>query len=95
MRFVSTRELRNQPGYVRDLAQDDELVLTANGKPVAILLGVEEDRLEETTRALRQAKAQLAVSRMRKHARRRGQDRTSAAVINAEIRAVRRKRKTA
>jgi len=95
MKFVSTRELRNRPGYVRDLAQKDDLVLTTNGKPIAILLGIEEDDLEEMTRAIQQAKAQLAVSRLRKQAARQGTDRTSAAEIDAEIRAVRSRRKPA
>jgi prevent-host-death family protein len=95
MKFVSTRELRNRPGYVRDLARKDDLVLTANGKPVAILLGVEEDELEETARAIRQAKAQLALSRLRKQAARRGADRMSPSAIGAEIRAIRSKRKPA
>ena len=95
MKFVSTRELRNRPGFVRNLAQKDDLVLTTNGKPVAILLGIEEDELEETARAVRQAKAQLALSRLRKQAARRGADRMSASAIDAEIRAVRSRRKSA
>jgi hypothetical protein len=33
MKFLSTRELRNRPGYVRELAEKDDLVLTTNGKP--------------------------------------------------------------
>ena len=93
MKFLSTRELRNRPGYVRELAQEDDLVLTANGKPVALLLGVAEGELEETARAIRQAKAQLALSRLRKRAARRGTQETSLSAINAEIRAVRSKRK--
>jgi hypothetical protein len=95
MKFLSTRELRNRPGYVRNLAQKDDLVLTTNGKPIAILLGIEEDELEETARAIRQAKAQLALSRLRKHAARRGADRFSASAIDAEIRVVRSRRKSA
>lgn len=95
MKFLSTRELRNRPGYVRDLAQTDDLVLTANGKPIAILLGVEEDELEETARAIRQARAQLALTRLRKQAARRGADRMSSTAIAAEIRAVRSRRRQA
>jgi antitoxin (DNA-binding transcriptional repressor) of toxin-antitoxin stability system len=95
MKFLSTRELRNRPGYVRDLAQKDELVLTTNGKPIAILLGIEEDELEEMARAIRQAKAQLALSRLRKQAVRRGADRMSASDIDAEISVVRSRRKSA
>jgi PHD/YefM family antitoxin component YafN of YafNO toxin-antitoxin module len=95
MKFLSTRELRNRPGYVRNLAQKDDLVLTANGKPIAILLGVEEDELEETAHVIRQAKAQLALSRLRKQAARRGTDRMSTSAIDAEIRTVRARRKSA
>ena len=40
MRFVSTRSLRNQPGTVKDLIQREDLVLTANGEPIGILVGV-------------------------------------------------------
>lgn len=93
MKFLSTRELRNRPGSVRQLAQEDELVLTANGKPIAILLGIEGDDFEETARMIRQIRAQRAVSRMRREAARRGLDRLTLADINAEIRAVRSQRK--
>lgn len=94
MKFLSTRDLRNRPGFVRDLARKEDLVLTANGKPIAILLGVEEDELEETAQAIRQARAQRAVSRMRREAARRGVDKSSPSIIEAEIRAVRSKRKS-
>ena len=93
MKFLSTRDLRNRPGYVRDLAREDDLVVTANGKPVAILVGLEDDEFEEMAFAIRQAKAQRALSRMRRHAARRGLDRVSSAAIQAEIRAVRSKRR--
>lgn len=95
MKFLSTRDLRNRPGYVRDLAQEDDLVLTANGKPIAILVGVRDDDLEETARAIRQVKAQRALSRMRRQAARRRLERLSPSSIDAEIRAVRSKRKPA
>ncbi len=93
MKFLSTRELRNRPGFVRELAQKEDLVLTVNGKPIAMLLGVEEGELEETVRAVRQARAQRALSRMRRQAAKRGLEKTSPAAIDAEVRAVRAKRK--
>lgn len=95
MKFLSTRELRNRPGSVRDLAQKDDLVLTTNGKPFAIMVGLDEEKLEETVRAIRQAKAQLALFRLRKQAASRGTDRMPARAIDAEIRAVRSRRKSA
>jgi antitoxin (DNA-binding transcriptional repressor) of toxin-antitoxin stability system len=93
LKFVSTRELRNRPGYVQDLAKKEDLVLTANGKPIAILLGVDEDGLEDAARALRQARALLALSRLRRQAARKGSDRMSSEDIDREIRAVRTRRK--
>jgi len=89
MKFVSTREFRNWPGRVRALARKDDLVLTAKGKPIGILVGVEGDELEETALAIRQARAQRALSRMRRQAARRGLDRLPASAVDAEIRAAR------
>jgi len=94
MKFVSTRELRNRPGFVRELAQNEDLVLTADGKPIAILLGIENEDLEETAVMIRQAKAQRALSRMRRQAARRGVAQASPREIETEIQAVRRKRKS-
>ena len=94
MKFISTREFRNRPGHVRTLAQKDDLVLTANGKPIGILIGIEADDFEETARAIRHARAQRALSRMRREAARRGLDRLSPSAIDAEIRAVRSGRKS-
>lgn len=93
MKFLSTRELRNRPGLVRELALKEDLVLTANGKPIAMLLGVEEGELEETARVIRQARAQRALARMRRQAYRRGLTNMSPSDIAAEVRAVRSKRK--
>ena len=91
MRFLSVRELRNEPGKVwRELEQED-LVVTANGRPVGILVSVKEGDLEQTLLALRRARAAVAVSRMRRRAGERGVERFSAAEIDREIRAVRRR----
>jgi len=95
VKFLSTRELRNRPGYVRELAQEDELVLTVNGKPIAILVGVDNDDFEETALVVRQVKAQRALSRMRSQAARQGLEGLSSSAIDAEIRAVRSRRKPA
>ena len=85
MKFVSTREFRNRPGHVRALAQKDDLVLTAKGKPIGILVGVQADNFEEMALAVRQARAQRALSRMRREAARRGLDRLPPSAIAAEI----------
>ena len=92
MKFISTRELRNRPRAVRELAQKEDLVLTADGKPIAILMGIENDDVEQAALMLRQARAQRALSRIRSQASRSGVARLSARALEAEIRAVRRKR---
>jgi prevent-host-death family protein len=95
MKFLSTRELRNRPGLVRRQVQKEDLVLTANGKPIAILVGVEEGELDDTVRAIQQARGQRALSRMRRSAVRGGLDRLSSTAIEGEIRTVRSRRKSA
>lgn len=92
MKFVSLRELRNEPGRVQKELKTGELVLTASGKPVGIIVSASEDDFDETLSALRRARAIAATSRLRARARETGRDKLSLAEINREIQAVRRRR---
>jgi len=90
---VSSREIRVNPRPVFEAAEGgDEVVITSRGKPVALLVGVDGDDLEETVRLVRRAKAQVAVSRMRKVAAREGSDGMRQEEIEAEIAAARSER---
>ncbi len=90
MKFVSSREIRVNPRPVFDAAgEGDEVVITSRGKPVALLVGVDGDDLEETVRLFRRAKAQVAVSRMRGAAARAGLAGMDQAEVEAEIAAAR------
>jgi antitoxin (DNA-binding transcriptional repressor) of toxin-antitoxin stability system len=94
MRFVTVRDLRLRGKEVwQALRSGEEAVLTVNGSPVAVLVGVRQDGLEETVRAIRQVQAQAAVGRMRETAARRGMDRLGEQEVAAEIQAVRRERR--
>ena len=94
MEFVTIRDLRLKPGVVWDkLHQQREIILTSNGRPVAVIAGVGENDVEETVAALRRARAQAAVSRLRRAAAERGVDGLSAAEIESEIAQVRRVRR--
>jgi prevent-host-death family protein len=95
MKYVSIRELRNRPGRVWSSLSKGDIVLTANGKPMGVLVGVDETRLDDTVEAIRRAKAILAVSRMRQKAAKTGASRLSMAEINREIQEVRRRRRSA
>jgi prevent-host-death family protein len=95
MRYVSVRELRNRPGRLWSTISKDDVVLTSNGKPVGVLVGVDETRLAETVEAIGRARAILAVSRLRKKAAETGRSRLSTEEIDREIREVRRRRRSA
>lgn len=89
MKFLSSRDLRNRPGAIREMLEEDDVVLTANGKPFAIIVRVDEGEIERTAAALRRARAQLAISRMRGTAATEGLSGLSPRGIEAEIRAAR------
>ncbi len=93
MEYVTIRDLRLKPGEVWEkLRRQRELILTSNGRPVAVISDVNEENVEETIAALRRARAQAAVSRMRRAAAVGGQDTLSDAEIEAEIAQARRER---
>jgi len=95
MRFISVRDLRNRPGEVWKSLEAEDLVLTANGKPKGILSKLEDDDLERTLETLRRARAQTALSRMRRTAATEGTDRLTPEEIDREIRETRKERRQA
>ena len=93
MDFVSVRELRSRSADVwRSLARERDLVVTSNGKPIAVLSATSGSTLEESLAALRQARAQIAVAAMQRRASETGADRMKLDEVNAEIGAARRVR---
>lgn len=94
MDFVSVRELRTQSAAVWDaLGKEKDLVVTSNGKPIAVLSATTASTLEASLAALRQARAQLAVAAMQQRAQETKSDRLTLDNVNAEIEAVRRQRR--
>lgn len=58
MRFVSVRELRGRSAAIwKELAKEKDLVITSNGKPIALLSATSEENLEESLVAVRRARA--------------------------------------
>jgi antitoxin (DNA-binding transcriptional repressor) of toxin-antitoxin stability system len=90
MEFITVRDLRTRPSQVWDkLRQRRDLILTSSGRPIAVLSHIEEGDVEETLAALRRARAQAALSRLRADAATQGLDRLSPEEIEAEIAAAR------
>lgn len=94
MQFITARELKTQAAKVwRDLEKEQDLVLTHNGKPVAVISSLAEDDLEETLRDIRVHRGFRALKRLQQNAKAKGLDKLSMNEINAEIKAWRKERR--
>jgi len=94
MKFISVRDLRGKSAEVwKDLPREREVVVTSNGRPIAILSAVNESNLEESISAIRQARAAEAVMSLQRRSVERGTDGIAMKEIDAEIKAVRENRK--
>ena len=94
MKMVTVREFRANPTRAFGRAKKNEdVVLTNNGKPVALLWPVDEDNLEESLKMARRVRAEQAVHNMRMHAARTGLDKLSMDDINEIIQEVRKEAK--
>jgi antitoxin (DNA-binding transcriptional repressor) of toxin-antitoxin stability system len=95
MRFVSVRELRSRSAELwRDLPVEGQMVVTSNGKPVAILAAVDATTVEESAAAIRRARAVHAVQSIQLASVASGLDRMTIEEIDEEIQAARRARRS-
>jgi len=93
MRFVSVRDLRAKSAEIwRDLEGEREMVITSNGRPIAILAAVDDTNLESSLRAFRRARAIEAVIGLQRGSVERRGDTVDVAEVEAEIAAARRER---
>jgi antitoxin (DNA-binding transcriptional repressor) of toxin-antitoxin stability system len=92
MKTVTIRDLRTRPKQVRDsLRGEREAVLTANGRPVAVLIPVDAGTIDDTLETLRRAQALEALKAIRRHSGTRGLARMSPAAIDRVIAKTRRR----
>lgn len=95
MKFITVRDIRTSPARIwKELPEEQEMVITNNGKPIALLTPLSDENLEETLSAIRRARAANALRQIREMARERGLDKMTEEEIQAEIDAVRRERAT-
>lgn len=96
MKFLSVRDLRGNSARVwRELPDEGEMVVTSNGRPVAVLTAVDEGNVEQSLAAWRQVRATQAIADIQQESARKGWDRLTMDEVDAEIRktrAARRKR---
>ena len=94
MKFVSVRDLRLKPGEVWKAAkQEKDLVVTSNGRPVAIIIGVDEDSFEEDLDIIQRARALKTLDTIQRDSVIKGTDKITGKEIQSEIDNVRKGKK--
>ena len=91
MRFIQITDLRPSEVW-EQLADEREMVITAQGKPIAILSSVSDANWEETLAVLRRMRAIQAVDELQKQSVENGLDKLDLEEVNREIQAVRKSR---
>ena len=93
MKFATIRDLRAGMAKIRkQLEEEQDIVLTANGRPIALLSRVDADNVEEQLLAVRRARARTALDRIRQGAKAKGLDRMSMSEIDRVVARARRSR---
>jgi antitoxin (DNA-binding transcriptional repressor) of toxin-antitoxin stability system len=86
MKFISVRDLRTTPAQVwKDLDYEKEIVITNNGRPIALLTPLSEENLEESLKAVRQARAIAAIKKIQASSIREGKNKITEEEIEREI----------
>ena len=94
MKFLSVRDLKTKSSQVwKELPNQKDMVITSNGRPIAILSSINENNLEQVLSAFRRARAMEAVTSIQYESVRKGTDKITLDEIDAEIKSVRSKRK--
>ncbi len=94
MQFITIRDFRNRSAEIqKELLQQKEMVVTSNGKPIAILTATSAAEIEESLAMIRQARAMRAVDSLQRRSMEIGTGKINLKEVNREIAAVRKGRK--
>ena len=94
MKFVTVKDLRTSPaGIWKKLPSEREMIVTNNGRPIALLTPINDEMLEDMVTLVRRAKALTAMKKMQEISASLGNDKLSLEKISAVIKDVREKNK--
>ena len=94
MKFLSVRDLRGNSARIwKELPNEREMVITSNGRPVALLTAVDQGTVEQSLSAWRRVRATQAIADIQQESMRNGADRLMMTDIDAEITRTRRGRR--
>lgn len=66
MEYMTVRDFRTSSKSIWEkLEQNNEVIVTNNGRPAALMLSIRDGEVEQLLRAIRQTKAMMAVNNMR------------------------------
>ena len=86
MKFITVRDFRTSPAQIwKQLPEEQEMVITNNGKPIALLTPLSDKNLEETVKAVRKARAINAIKQMQEISIKKGNNKLAAEEIEEEI----------
>lgn len=95
MKLIAIKDLKQPRQLKQRLLAEKELLLTSDGKPVAIMVSVEDKQDPEIVlEAIRDSRSRLALSRVREAARSSGSAHLSAAEVQREVAATRKARRS-
>jgi len=93
MKFVTVKDLRTSPAIWKTLPTEREMIITHNSKPIALLLPLNDEMMDDTVSAVRKAKALNAMRKMQLISASLGNNKLTVDEINAIIKNVRGKNK--
>ena len=90
MKFITVRDLRTTPARIwKELPEEQEMVITNNGRPIALLTPLSDTNLEDTLKAIRKARAINAAQKMQEISIKRGNTGLKEQDIEKEIKEAR------
>ncbi len=94
MKFLSVRDLKTKSSQIwKDLPEEKEMVITNNGRPIALMVPVTESNLEKSISSFRQVQATKAVNSLQQKSVENSLNTMTMDEIEAEIATVRKNRK--
>jgi antitoxin (DNA-binding transcriptional repressor) of toxin-antitoxin stability system len=94
MDFLTVRDFRTSPKAAWEkLADHNRVVITNNGKPIALMLGIDSATLEETLASINQAEAMRLINKIQMQSVLKGTDTMTMEEIDTEIATARAERK--
>jgi len=96
MKFVTIRDFRNKTAKIRkELQTDREIILTANGRPFAMVTPVNPDTVEQEVVEHRRGRFRLLVESIRAQSKAAGKDKMTMEEIDEIIEKARAERRAA